>query len=42
VFEDWDPDPFAVATWMEKSFTTGPRAAGRVEGSLVEVSLDGI
>jgi hypothetical protein len=22
LFEDWLPDPFAVATWIEKSFTT--------------------
>jgi hypothetical protein len=25
LFDDWLPDPFAVATWIEKSFTTaGP------------------
>ena len=39
VFEDCEPEPFAVATWSEKSLTTGPRAAGREEGSLVDVSL---
>jgi len=29
LFEDWLPDPFAVATWIEKSFTTaGPLVSG--------------
>jgi hypothetical protein len=42
VFEDCEPEPLAVATWMEKSFTTGPRAAGREDGSLVGVSVTAI
>ena len=25
LFEDWLPDPLAVATWIEKSLTTGER-----------------
>src|SRR5215471_20250027 len=27
VFDDWDPEPLAVATWIEKSLTTGGRFA---------------
>src|SRR5690242_21572731 len=37
MFDDCDPDPFAVATWIEKSFTTGPRAADREAPWVVEV-----
>src|SRR6476660_9283940 len=31
LFEDWLPDPFAVATWIEKSLITGvrPGVSGR-------------
>ena len=42
VFEDCDPEPFAVATWIERSFTTGARAAVRGVPWLVEVSFAGI
>src|SRR6185295_13720843 len=28
LFEDMDPEPFAVATWIEKSLTTGVEGAG--------------
>src|SRR5512138_3097041 len=42
VFDDCEPEPFAVATWMEKSFTTGPRAAGRVGASGLWVSVPGM
>jgi hypothetical protein len=27
LFDDWLPEPLAVATWMEKSLTTGGRLA---------------
>src|SRR5215471_16151606 len=27
VLEDWEPEPFAVATWIEKSLMTGGRFA---------------
>jgi hypothetical protein len=41
VFELCEPDPFAVATWMEKSFTTGPSVRTDT-GLAVEPSGDAI
>src|SRR6516165_2926859 len=44
VLDDCEPEPFAVATWMERSFTTGPRAMATAGGApcVVEPSFCGI
>jgi hypothetical protein len=43
VLDDCEPDPFAVATWMEKSFSTGPRvAAVRSVPGVVEICVPAI
>src|SRR5512133_288940 len=42
MFDDCEPEPFAVATWIEKSLTTGPRAAGREGASGLWVSVPGM
>jgi hypothetical protein len=40
VFEDWLPDPLAVATWIEKSLITARPAGGRAESLSSRTRLD--
>ena len=42
VFELCEPEPFAVATWMEKSFTTAPPCGRTAGGGATQLSGDPI